>query len=207
MPRAVRVQTDYKGVSYVEKSDERIFYITYRRPESRKLYEEKVGRKSQGWTVARAAAERARRMNGQAQTNEEKRQANKLAKLAESEKPTIDRLWQFYLESKGDSLKGLTTDKNRYELHIRSTFGKKTPNELAPLDIDRLRLNLLKEHSSKTVSNVLELLRRIVNFGIRKKLCPALDWTIQLPKADSDSERIEILSDEQFRELHKVWAS
>ena len=118
MPRAVRVQTDYKGVSYVEKNDERIFYITYRRPESRKLYEEKVGRKSQGWTVARAAAERARRMNGQAQTNEEKRQASKLAKLAESEKPTIDRLWQIYLESKGDSLKGLTTDKNRYELHI-----------------------------------------------------------------------------------------
>ncbi|RZO46076.1 MAG: integrase, partial [Proteobacteria bacterium] len=67
MPRAVRVRTDYKGVSYVEKSDERIFYITYRRPESRKLYEEKVGRKSEGWAVARAAAERARRMNGQAQ--------------------------------------------------------------------------------------------------------------------------------------------
>ena len=71
--------------------------------------------------------------------------------------------------------------------------------------VDRLRLKLLKEHSSKTVSNVLELLRRIVNFGIRKKLCSALDWTIQLPKADPDSERIEILTDEQFRELHKVW--
>ena len=42
MPRAVRVQTDYKGVSYVEKNDERIFNITYRRPESRKLYEENV---------------------------------------------------------------------------------------------------------------------------------------------------------------------
>ena len=42
MPRAVRVQTDYKGVSYVEKNDERIFSITYRQPESRKLYEENV---------------------------------------------------------------------------------------------------------------------------------------------------------------------
>ena len=100
MPRAVRVQTDYKGVSYVEKNDERIFYITYRRPESRKLYEEKVGLKSQGWTVARAAAERAKRIAGQAQNNEEKRQASKLAKLAESEKPTTDRLWQLYLETK-----------------------------------------------------------------------------------------------------------
>ena len=42
MPGAVRVQTDYKGVSYVEKNDERIFNITYRQPESRKLYEENV---------------------------------------------------------------------------------------------------------------------------------------------------------------------
>jgi integrase len=207
MPRTVRVQTDYKGVSYVEKNGDRVFYITYRRPESRKLYEEKLGRKSQGWTVARAAAERARRMTGQAQNNEEKRQASRLAKLAESEKPTIDRLWQLYLETKGSSLKGLATDKNRYELHIKSAFGKKTPQELAPLDIDRLRLNLIKEHSSKTVSNVLELLRRIVNFGVRKKLCPILDWTIQLPKADPDSERIEILTDEQFRKLHEVWDS
>ena len=205
MPRTVRVPTSYKGVSYVEKNDERIFYITYRRPESRKLYEEKVGLKSQGWTVARAAAERAKRIAGQAQNNEEKRQATKLARLAESEKPTIDRLWQLYLETKGSSLKGITTDKNRYELHIKNTFGKKTPQELAPFDVDRLRLKLLKEHSSKTVSNVLELLRRIVNFGVRKKLCPILDWTIQLPKADPDSERIEILSDEQFRKLHEVW--
>ena len=205
MPRTVRVPTSYKGVSYVEKNDERIFYITYRRPESRKLYEEKVGLKSQGWTVARAAAERAKRIAGQAQNNEEKRQATKLARLAESEKPTIDRLWQLYLETKGSSLKGITTDKNRYELHIKNTFGKKTPQELAPLDVDRLRLKLLKEHSSKTVSNVLELLRRVVNFGVRKKLCPILDWTIQLPKADPDSERIEILSDEQFRKLHEVW--
>ena len=166
MPRAVRVQTDYKGVSYVEKNDERIFYITYRRPESRKLYEEKLGRKSEGWTVARAAAERARRMTGQAQTNEEKRQASKLAKLAESEKPTIDRLWQLYLGTKGSFLKSLTTDKNRYELHIRSTFGKKTPNELVPLDVDRLHLDLLKEHSSKTVINVWLLL--LISFSLLK---------------------------------------
>ena len=205
MPRTVRVPTSYKGVSYVEKNDERIFYITYRRPESRKLYEEKVGLKSQGWTVARAAAERAKRIAGQAQNNEEKRQATKLARLAESEKPTIDRLWQLYLETKGSSLKGITTDKNRYELHIKNTFGKKTPQELAPLDVDRLRLKLLKEHSSKTVSNVLELLRRIVNFGVRKKLCPVLDWTIQLPKVDPNSERIEVLTDEQFQKLHEVW--
>ena len=33
----------------------------------------------------------------------------------------------------------------------------------------------------------------------------AQHWTGQLPNANPDSERIEILTDEQFRELHKVW--
>ncbi len=62
-----------------------------------------------------------------------------------------------------------------------------------------------KDHRVATTRNVLELLRRIINYGVRQRHCPALDWTIELPKADPDSERIEILTDEQFRELHKVW--
>ena len=55
--------------------------------------------------------------------------------------------------------------------------------------------------------NVLELLRRITNFGVSQKLCPSLNWTIKLPKPDPNSERIEVLTDEQFQKLHEVWAS
>ena len=55
--------------------------------------------------------------------------------------------------------------------------------------------------------NVLELLRRIVNFGVSQQLCPPLSWTIKLPKPDLDSERIEVLTDEQFQKLHEIWAS
>ena len=55
--------------------------------------------------------------------------------------------------------------------------------------------------------NVQELLRRIVNFGVSQQLCPPLSWTIKLPKSDPDSERIEVLTDEQFQKLHEIWAS
>ena len=55
--------------------------------------------------------------------------------------------------------------------------------------------------------NVLELLRRIINFGVSQQLCPSLNWTIKLPKPDPNSERIEVLTDEQFQKLHEVWAS
>ena len=82
-----------------------------------------------------------------------------VAKLAEKSRQIIDRLWDAYLESKGSSLKSLVTDKNRYELHLKESFGQITPAELAPPDVDKLRLELLKDHSNGTVRKVLELLR------------------------------------------------
>ena len=120
---------------------------------------------------------------------------------------TLNRLWESYLHSKGGALKGIVTDKNRYELHLRGVLGEKTSEELVALDVDRLSLQLLKNHSTGTVRNVLELLRRIINFGVAKQLCQPLNWTIKLPKPDPDSERIEVLTDVQFQQLNEVWGN
>ena len=67
------------------------------------------------------------------------------------------------------------------------------------------RRKLAKTHSNGTVRNVIELLRRIINHGIRLKLCAPLDWTVQLPKVDQSSERIEVLTKDQIRSLYEVW--
>ena len=101
--------------------------------------------------------ERIRRIDGE-RSNAEKREFREAAKLAEESRQTINRLWGSYLHSKGRALKGIVTDKNRYELHLRGVLGEKTSEELVPLDVDRLRLQLLKNHSVGTVRNVLELL-------------------------------------------------
>ena len=61
------------------------------------------------------------------------------------------------------------TDKNRFDLHLRKTLGKKTPQELAPLDVERLRRQVAKMHSVATSSNVLEFLRRIFKFEVRQR--------------------------------------
>ena len=99
------------------------------------------------------------------------------------------------------------TDKNRFNLHLRKALGNKTPQELVPLDVERLLRQSAKHHEPATTRNVLELLRRITNFGARQRHCAALDWTIEIPKQDPNSERIEVLTPEQFQNLQQVWES
>jgi integrase len=51
--------------------------------------------------------------------------------------------------------------------------------------VDRLRLELLMTRRPGTVSNVLELLRRLINFGAKKRLCETPTFTIEMPKVNN----------------------
>lgn len=68
-----------------------------------------------------------------------------------------------------------------------------------PLDVDRLRIKLLKTKTDNTVRNVLELLRRIINFGTKKNLCAGLSFTIEMPKVNNI--KTEDLTPEQLLNL------
>ncbi len=169
MPAKKRIKTKYAGVFYIEGTSaqgkpEKIYYIRYRK--DGKMVEEKAGRQYQDdMTSARAASIRGQRIDGEQATNQEKREAE----LADKSKPTISRLWEEYKEAKPD-IKGIVTDENRFENHIKNLLGNKTPDEIVPLDIDRLlRSKGLKDKAPATKRNTLELLRRIINFGINRK--------------------------------------
>lgn len=202
MPRQERVRTKYPGVFYIEGTDpatgkrERLFYIRYR--QHGKMIEEKAGRQHMDdMTAAKAAQLRAKRMSGDEVSNQKRRDEMK----AEKEKPTISRLWELYKENKPD-LKGLTTDQNRFKKHIAPVLGRKLPSEIVTLDVDRMRLRLLKSHKAATVRNILELLRRIINFGVKRGHCPPLDPSrlhFDMPKLDN--ERTEQLTPDQLAAL------
>ena len=68
--------------------------------------------------------------------------------------------------------------------------------------MDRLRIQLSKKKAPGTVKNVLELLRRIINFGVKKRLCPGIDFTIELPQVDN--EKTEDLTPDQLTKLLKA---
>ena len=199
-----RFKTNYPGVVYRETDRQgKVYYIRYKRPGERRVIEDKLT--GIGWTPAKANTERTKRMEGINRSNSEARAFEKGLKNSELNKPTLKVLWQNYLDSKGDSLRGIITDRNRWTNHLEDEFGDMTPTELKPMDIDLLRRRISKDHRIGTVRNVLELLRRIINHGVKMQLCSKIDWTIQIPKPDPDSERIEVLSKEEFRQLNSVW--
>ena len=182
MPKQERFKTGYPGVFYIEGTrigtgePERIFYISYRK--DGKKIEEKAGRQFQDdMTPARASRIRARKIDGDDPTNQERRDAVEAEKEKEQGKWTIDGLWEEYKKERAERRgknKGLATDEGRYKLYLKPVFGDKEPKDILPLDTDRLRINLLKEKKPQTVLSTLNLLTWIINFGVSRKLCECL---------------------------------
>lgn len=206
MPTKGRFKTKYPGVYHIEGigpggKPERIFYIYYRK--NGRQIEEKVGYQlKDDMTSAKANQVRAARIRGDEPSNKERRERAKKEKEVKAGRWTFTRLWAAYKEFR-PILKGLVTDENRFNKHIKPVFGDKEPSQIVPLDIDRLRLGLLKRGKSPgTVKNVLELLRRLVNFGMKKHLCQGPGFNIELPKANS--MKTEDLTPEQLKKLLDV---
>ena len=199
----IRQKTKYPGVYYLEGKAiganklERIYYIVYRR--AGKLIEEKAGRQYQDdMTPARAARIRAARIEGEQLSNMARREAEQVAKAAEAGRWTIVRLWDEYKSQKPVS-KSLKSDDGRFSKYIAPSFGEKQPQEIIQLDVDRVRLKLLKKLKPQTVKHILALLRRIVNFGVRKQLCANLAFQIELPQVNNC--KTENLSQAQLTNL------
>jgi len=204
MPRQERIKTKYPGVYYIEangaRGKERIFYIFYRR--NGKQIEEKAGYQyADDMTEAKASGIRADRMRGKAQSNTEKREAGKAAKLSEAGKWTLSRLWDEYESHKTDT-KAIRTDKGRFEKHLKPSLGDKEPKDIIRLDVDRLRVNLFKKLQPQTVKHCLGLLKRIVLFGVKRQLCHNLSFPVDTIRVDNQTT--EDLSPEQLKSLLKA---
>jgi integrase len=198
VPIKKRFWTKYPGVYWIDgmavgtNKPEKIFYIIYRR--NGKLIEEKAGRQFQDdMTPARAASIRAERIEGKELSNKARREV----KNAEENVWTIEKLWKEYKVS--HSPKGIKTDDNRFEKHIKKSLGSKELKDLSPRDVDRVRVNLSKQLKPQTVKHILELLRRISNFAVEKRLCPGIAFKISMPKFSN--LKTEDLNQDQLKNL------
>jgi len=205
VPALKRIKTKYPGVHYIigesiSGEKERIYYIRYRK--NGKLIEEKAGRQFQDdMTPARASQVRARRIQGDQLSNQGRREAEIAQKEAEAGRWTIDRLFNEYIKGRPDN-KGRAIDEGRYRNYIKPVFGNKEPKNIPPLDVDRLRIKLLKKLSPQTVKHVLNMLTWVINFGVKKNLCEGLSFHVQKPTVNNI--QTEDLSAEQLNKLLHV---
>lgn len=200
MPKQDRIKTKYPGVYYIVQGKEKVFYVYYRK--NGKQIEEKAGRQfANRMSPAKANQMRTARIRGEELPNTEKREQIKAAKVAEAGKWTLEKLWKEYEENKPDS-KSINTDKGRYEKYLSSVFGNKEPHEIIRLDVDRLRVSLLKKLKPQTVKHVLGLLKRIVHFGVARQLCQSLNFEIEAVTVDN--QKTEDLTPEQLKNLLKA---
>lgn len=201
-----RTKTKYPGVFYREAKRlgrpglEKVYYIVFKK--NGKVLEEKAGRQyADNMTPAKAAGIRSERIEGKRISPKERREQEKALKEDKKGKWTIDRLYEEY-KKQNPLLKGWKTYKSQYEKWLKPAFEKYEPKEIIQLDVDRLRLIMLKKRSPQTVKHALALLRRIIRFGVRKQLCKGLSFEIQMPSVDN--AKTEDLNAEQLKKLLKT---
>lgn len=204
-----RFSTDYKGIFYRlgtrlgGKGEERIYYAVFKK--DGKTIETKVGRQyADQMTPSKASRIRVEIIEGRRETAQQVRE-----KIKESENTiqwTLGGLWEEYKLRK-PNLKGITTDENRFQVHLKALANKKII-DITTDDVDQIRLKLSKAGKKDgTIKNVLELLRRIISFGTKKGIIEPISTTrlrFELPKLNN--QKTEDLSYEQLESLLKTIA-
>lgn len=198
-----RIKTDKPGIFYRlgkrigGNGNEKIYYIVFKK--DGKVYEEKVGRQyADQMTPAKAAIMRSDYIEGRLKTVKEKKLIYEREKTERESRYTIDRLWEEYSNQRTHNL-NYQKDRVRYETYLIPHFAKKEVSDIYPLDIDRVRLKHLKSHSPQTTKHILALLKRLINFGVKRGLCPALSFPIEMPKVDNIKD--DALTEEQLQAL------
>lgn len=196
----------YAGVYYIEVpraagyGTEKVYYIRYRK--QGKLIEEKVGGQYRdNMTAAKAASIRGQRMEGKDASNEEKRAAIRAAKVEEESRYSFNKLWMLFEEAKSAN-RTVKDDRIRYNLHIAPSLGTKSIPELTVHDIDKLRVKLEKAGKSpQTVKHVLTLVKRMLNFALRRGYVESIPGTLHITMPTVDNKVTENLTADQVQKL------
>ena len=201
MPRQFRNYTRHNGVYFVELANgDQTFFIRYKK--DRKLIEERAGRRSQGWTAAKANRLRTERLAGKTVSNADQRSREIAEKELKNNRWTFRKIFDEYLASRPD-LKGRANDVRRFNSYLEKDFAHKTPEEVTYFDIERLKRRLAKkELKPATVRHALEVLRRLSNFATKHNLCSGIRFVIEMPKVNN--LMTENLTPEEYNRLENL---
>lgn len=125
---------------------------------------------------------------------------------------TLGELWARYLPWAKEHKKWWMSDLWYYRRHLEPRFGKKTLDAIAPIDIERMKLELKKGVNKRgkpfapaTIKHQLVILRRLYNlarkWGIYEGKSPL--ESVEIPRLDNQQTEF-LTNDELTRLLHTL---
>ncbi|MFV0420813.1 tyrosine-type recombinase/integrase [Oleidesulfovibrio sp.] len=205
MAASKRFKTKYPGVFYritqrigVPNAEEHVFYIVFKK--DGKVFEEKAGRQyADAMTAAKASRIRVERIEGKRLSRKMVKEQQAALKKAELERNTIAQILKLYQGALPD--RNWKTDISLYRVYLEEKFATKRPEDVTTLEVDAVALTMKQAgKSAQTIKHTLGLLRRIIRFGIKKGLCPAIDpATLYFEMPVVDNTKTECLTQEQLK--------
>lgn len=121
---------------------------------------------------------------------------------------TFDLLWEEYVKTYYNTnhkdLKGLRTDKSRYNNYISPIIGKQRPEDVSHNDMNSIRTMITQNGlAPKTHRNILELIRRLSSWAESENRCNGLKFKIKMPFMPNNIMR-EALTFDQINQVVKV---
>jgi integrase len=178
-------------------NENKSFFIRYKR--NGKSVEEKAGRSNEGWDAEIACLLRDERISGiEFKTGElQLDSASNAGQLW-----TFTKIFEKYLRLRPD-LKGRENDIYRFKNYLELDFADIAPEDVTRGDVECFRHNLQnKGLKPATVRHVLELLRRLANFAVKKNYCRGLSFKLEMPKVEN--QKTEELTQDQLQKLLRV---
>lgn len=201
MITSYRNKTRYTGV-YERIAKDRMhngkpdtcFDISYKK--DGRLFWEKVGFTSEGYDAKMASIVRGDRLRS-IRHGEELPQERAAV-------PYFGDVAKRYLEWSLHNKKSYAQDENRLRLHLKDRFKKKRLSEIGSFDLERLKIDLLKEnYAPQTVRLILRLIGSVYTkakeWGLYKGISPV--QAVKMPKVQN--ERTRYLSPEEVHLLLK----
>ncbi len=186
----IREKTQFPGVYRRKTKKNDIAYDIAYRSEGKKIWE-KVGLASEGYSEKLASIVRGERIRSLRHGDE---LPNQKAKA-----PLMKDVWTRYEKWIDQNRAGRGfEDKCRYKKHLKTRFENKRMNEIAPFDIEGLKIDLKKKNMAPaTINHILKLLNQIFNKAIEWNLFRGINPVKKIKLLTKDNQRIRFLSHEE----------
>ena len=198
MSSKLKCSKRYPGVftcslkSRVDKKQDTHFYIRFR--SNGKARKEMVGTQLRdGMTAYKASLIRSQRIQ-KTQINED---SNDNLKYLDNKVTTFDSLYFEYFKFKKS--KYIKYDKYRYKKYIQNRFGSKQPELISLKELRDFKNEISIGLKPATIKHVLELLRRLSNFGVKYQMTKGLSFPVEMPPLNN--RKTETLTEEELRRL------